>query len=1261
MIKRIVTLETQFEIIFSSATYCLTWTSLASDCCMFLYLTKIFKTFSSLSSSCLGRFTRRRQQLLEDKLLGSEQMAKNEKDPTISTLRTSLLTPSTVVEAAEELDIPEYYFSNREIDDTVAYLKSLPWKNIFQKEKDVITKHKSPSHSNSPTITVDNDSSSDLVLNEEFWDEYCTSKLCGLDEALVQVQSNLSQSAKPNCDNIQQANSCLHEFDQSLRLAFMYWNRSKEALTNAIGGSDIEGDGLIDGPRILLELWDQQYEHKQLHDVLEKLADIWEQEQLLLERIDNFDARSGNALEEYFNVRQTAFELERAINNDCSTVSLKNLQCLNEMRIRLGSLDQRVWRRLLTLCESVIVRCSRNIPFNWTEYDSLLRAVLDLQGSSVGLSLTNNFDWVLSWTVNIVDALSFESERSLAVALLEVSSCDEDRDSYGNELTELNQALDSDWGDFSKLRLITNQLISIRFDSSVPSHRHKDDGNRGFYLARIYGKLCQLLTSVLNSYALFIDWHQTQVSKCTLHENETSDDDSNQDKYLKLITRSLIGSKNQIWKACEMVLAKCLDEYLEFAPKRVLFIPVHPLANTIDESVWIEELNGLHDIQTLTNMFLAMKHSFLQLGLSSTPTRDINEAMFEKSPNSKSSIVLEKFTELCRIHLRSVHVTAMTSVGKRLANETWVLGSLPVPTELEKIDKTLPKVESTLLSALLATASPSRVKEALSNFHRPLSDQNLTENELPKIIFPFQENLFSKFTLADSDCNVDIFQHYCHTDNETLSEVDLAARLEVHTTLNSLLKENASDTRIAPDAVSCELIPWFTRLLVTMYKLPLLSEATSLVFASLCDLYFLTVFRICTGNAKSERILLGIDRPPCLPLMLYEERLSLSKGVENTPTSPIFRQFLGGKVKRNTSAITNKKFSCRSTSVASPHLDAEICSPTLKGELSLIALQQYVQKAQSNLSKVVNLNMVDNWMVVPIDERKSEIERAFDISRVVEKRIGAAWSCYTVASLLEVAYSVAKNNNARLVERYGCEYCATLESFRDYTREIMSITKSFVSVATRVSCTRAISGSEIVNDVIKVGTGWEEGKLNEYHNEYIDSACDRAALIWGFLSGSGKLPDHVLNATWECIITVSNLSLLEGFARIQYCSTEGRSLMTLDLASFCAGLSSSAVQERLHDDDERSSLMVITKRTHIDAVAISRQMTQYVDMYVKVFYYPLEDAVKWVEANRENYRFNHAIALIVAIANSMPEPNPELLYDKLVDEISDIYKEVCIR
>jgi hypothetical protein len=73
--------------------------------------------------------------LEDDKLLGSEQFAKNETDFTMSMYRTSLLTTSTVVEAAEELDIPEYYFSIREIDDTTAYLKSLPWKNIFSKGK----------------------------------------------------------------------------------------------------------------------------------------------------------------------------------------------------------------------------------------------------------------------------------------------------------------------------------------------------------------------------------------------------------------------------------------------------------------------------------------------------------------------------------------------------------------------------------------------------------------------------------------------------------------------------------------------------------------------------------------------------------------------------------------------------------------------------------------------------------------------------------------------------------------------------------------------------------------------------------------------------------------------------------------------------------------------------------------------------------------------------------------------------------------------
>jgi hypothetical protein len=91
---------------------------------------------------------------------------------------------------------------------------------------------------------------------------------------------------------------------------------------------------------------------------------------------------------------------------------------------------------------------------------------------------------------------------------------------------------------------------------------------------------------------------------------------------------------------------------------------------------------------------------------------------------------------------------------------------------------------------------------------------------------PFRKNHSRNFTLADNDCNIDIFQHYCHTDDETLPEVDLAARLEVHTILNSLLTENDSDLRIAPDAVSCELIIWFTRLLVSMDKLPMISEAS---------------------------------------------------------------------------------------------------------------------------------------------------------------------------------------------------------------------------------------------------------------------------------------------------------------------------------------------------------------------------------------------------------------------------------------------------
>lgn len=128
-----------------------------------------------------------------------------------------------------------------------------------------------------------------------------------------------------------------------------------------------------------------------------------------------------------------------------------------------------------------------------------------------------------------------------------------------------------------------------------------------------------------------------------------------------------------------------------------------------------------------------------------------------------------------------------------------------------------------------------------------------------------------------------------------------------------------------------------------------------------------------------------------------------------------------------------------------------------------------------------------------------------------------------------------------------------------------------------------------------MGTGWEERKLNEHPNEYVDELCSRCACIWASLGVSPrKLPFGVRKVIWEDMIEGAYSSLLEGFSRVPFCSTEGRALMSMDLASLSDGINPQAVMERLDYDNKFEAP---------PAVDVERGM-KYVDTYIKVFYYP---------------------------------------------------------
>lgn len=200
--------------------------------------------------------------------------------------------------------------------------------------------------------------------------------------------------------------------------------------------------------------------------------------------------------------------------------------------------------------------------------------------------------------------------------------------------------------------------------------------------------------------------------------------------------------------------------------------------------------------------------------------------------------------------------------------------------------------------------------------------------------------------------------------------------------------------------------------------------------------------------------------------------------------------------------------------------------------------------------------------------------------------------------------------------------------------------------------------------------------MNELSNEYVDELCDRYALIWHSLSSPpSAMPRGILEVTWELICEGGFLSLLEGFSRVPYCSTEGRSLMSMDLAAFADGIDAASIIHRL-DLDKLVSAPPL--------VAPGRGM-RYVDMYIKVFYYPQEvsdyvfilaefrywrygrahlnlrllfpcpykDVMKWIVSNYPRYQLNHMLALLMCGASDRDSVSTDV--KKLASSVYALY------
>jgi hypothetical protein len=938
---------------------------------------------------------------------------------------------------------------------------------------------------------------------------------------------------------------------------------------------------ILEHPDDSVELWHQRDTCRELQAVLERVRLLYCERDKLNSRIDNFDVVKSCCVDTYSALSEDAGRLL----SDAKAPPISELRCLDGLRTSLQLFPRRFWKRLISLNQAMIIRACQSGTLEVKQYLILLQHVKDVQRACAS---DVSIDFHQEWSRSLRGTLCVAADQALVNALFD---CDGDCEepSVGDCVQDLRREFDRAPDDPTNLRAIARHLVIIRFQMSRTN------------LAYICHDLLRRLWNLLRT--------QEQLTTCLNHNDGDagfSDIEIGRSRSCKLmqaIHSDLQQLRQFIWHHCEGTLLRLLREYLSLSTACNLF-------DGRDDKLWSQDLQCLSQVLALADHFLSLRSLFFE-----KPEITRNELS-----DKQSSELHEGLKDLFLRHLRSVHVEAMNSTGRVLCNETWIFESMELST-VENEDNVDAILES-LIILLYKLGPPSPA-------HFPTKPSRAESH-------PWQSNPFGS--------TLDAFQaRLLVSDASISSTIGCATARELGHLLPSALVSSCLEIQdgtlrlLAPRCITDGLLRWTARLLCIMKNLPLVVEEASSVLADLLDLHLTTIFRLCCGSAKSERILLGSVKPSPYINMKSDLNVRSPPHRVTTPGSPLFSSLRKGSLPAQTRGIARS-----SRAVLPSALDAEICAPVLKDLPQVLRLRMFLLRAQDSLQDVVNLDKVESWLTDPRQAPDDSFEEhCCGVSTVLEKRTCALWSCYVVALVAAAGlrHACRSVQMPLYLDHHSGEGLSLL---RCYVWSLLDITPVLTTTASRFVCARAIGGSDIVKNILLLDSKWNERELHEHPNDFVYDVSEKMALVWGYLCLSRKLPVAARNAVWENMVHGAYLSVLDGFARVSCSSTEGRSLMMLDLASLSSELAASAVEERL---EGRS--MVVPSPPPISSNGRMRPY-DYVETYIKIVYFPKDDAVTWIDQKYSTYQLNHMLSLVKEISGVNEE-------QQLADHVKDLY------
>eukprot|EP01156_Anaeramoeba_ignava_P001588 Anaeramoba_ignava/a1611_28.p1 GENE.a1611_28~~a1611_28.p1 ORF type:complete len:568 (-),score=178.78 a1611_28:202-1905(-) len=210
-----------------------------------------------------------------------------------------------------------------------------------------------------------------------------------------------------------------------------------------------------------------------------------------------------------------------------------------------------------------------------------------------------------------------------------------------------------------------------------------------------------------------------------------------------------------------------------------------------------------------------------------------------------------------------------------------------------------------------------------------------------------------------------------------------------------------------------------------------------------------------------------------------------------------------------------------------------------------------------------------------------------------EELYGLRYRIISIESVIFIQKSLLSLKD-RIQELLGKQLDENPIFFQKFFTDLLNIPPRFQKYMYQYSVWASANFGGILHSISSIK--WESGMMGAEHSPYVNEFKKEIVSFARRLDfiDTLSLPKEQRKTIWDFLVLLIMKLLIEGYSRAKKCSNEGRALMSLDLSTL------------------QSTIKEISKLNSIPYVDL-------VDNYIKAFYLPSKEFIRWVRKNLDKY------------------------------------------